>query len=266
VLAFGLCALAALLDRPAGEAVRSPGAAPRGLAVMGIATAGLALVATGLAFSRGAWLAVAIGGAAGVGIAVAARRPQLARRWLVALGASGVVALALLIPYGSAFAARVDPSPDRPASEIRSIDERVVLAGAAIQVAAAHPLLGTGLGTLPQAMASEVPDLDYLPQPAHVVLLTALAETGVPGALGMAGLLCGPWLALRRRRSAAAVSGANASGTVTADLAPAAALLAAIVVVGLVDYYPWTFAAGRTWTAIGVGLWAAVAAPPRSAA
>jgi hypothetical protein len=250
VLVFGLCILASMLDRSTGATGRGAAPEPRRLTIASLGAAGLALVATALAFSRGAWLALAVGGATGVAISIAARRPEGARRWLVAIGASALVGLALVIPYGSAFAARVDPSPVRPASEIRSIDERLALADAAVQVAAAHPLLGTGIGTLPEAMAVAVPDLRYPPQPAHVVLLTAFAETGVVGALGMAGLLFGPWMELRRR-----------SASATTGRAPAAALLAAIVVVGLFDYYPWAFAAGRTWTAIGVGLWAAVAAP-----
>ena len=243
LLVFGLCVLAWLLDRSNGPALP----VPRWLTVAAALVAALTLVATVLAFSRGAWLALAVGAACGLAIALRARRREAARRWLVAIGVGGLISLAVAIPYGSAFAARVDLSPDRPASEIRSVDERLALADAAIRVAAAHPLLGTGIGTLPEAMAAAAPDLRYPPQPAHIVLLTAFAETGVLGALGLAGLLLGPWAALRR--------------PIAAGLAPAAALLAAIVVVGLFDYYPWAFPAGRTWTAIGIGLWAAVVAP-----
>jgi hypothetical protein len=53
-----------------------------------------------------------------------------------------------------------------------------------------------------------------------------------------------PWILAWRARQ-----------TWTRELAAASAALAALTVVSLFDYYPWTFPAGRIWWWLGIALW-----------
>jgi hypothetical protein len=54
-----------------------------------------------------------------------------------------------------------------------------------------------------------------------------------------------PWIALLRRRR-----------SWTPELAGLSGALAALTVVGLFDYYPWTLTPGRIWAWLILGLWA----------
>ena len=107
-------------------------------------------------------------------------------------------------------------------------------------------MLGVGLGGLPQAIRDAQPEFEYPYQPAHVVLLDVAAETGAVGALLYLAILVAPWLALARHRP-----------RWTPDLAATSAALAAISVVGLFDYYTWSYPAGRIWAWVVLALWAA---------
>ena len=108
-----------------------------------------------------------------------------------------------------------------------------------------RPLLGVGLGTLPQAMVVPEPGFDAQ-QAAHVVLLDVAAETGVVGAACYLVLLVAPWVALVRART-----------RWTPALVAASGVLAAVTTVGFFDHYTWTTPAGLIWVAIALGLWAA---------
>ena len=57
----------------------------------------------------------------------------------------------LAVPFAPYLAARAQVSGPVP-TETRSIDERLANADLGLRVIAEHPLLGTGLGTMPQAM------------------------------------------------------------------------------------------------------------------
>ena len=131
------------------------------------------------------------------------------------------------------------------AIEVRSIDERIALARVTLVVIAEHPILGTGLGTLPLVLPTTDPDFEFAYQPVHVVALEAAAETGIPGMLGYLALAIAPWVALVRMR-----------GRWTRELAWTSAALAAVTVVGLFDFYTWAPTAGRTWAWLVLGLWA----------
>ena len=165
------------------------------------------------------------------------------RSWVAATLTAAVIAVALAIPFAPYLAARANISGPVP-TEARSIDERLALADLGLRVVADHPLLGTGLGTTPQAMKQTDPTFDFAFQPAHVVLIDVAAETGLAGALCYLVLVVAPCLALlhNRRRW-------------TRWLAGASAAIAAVTVVGLFDFYPWTASAGRTWAWILLGLW-----------
>lgn len=234
----GILAAGGLLVAVAPGRLRS--GASTALAVA-LVVAALALFVT---FSRSAWLA------AGIGVVVAAlmlarAREGAALRRLGLVGAiavAGVVALA--VPFAPYLATRLEPGRDDVALEARSLDERAALAAATVRVAAAHPLIGVGAGVLPTALRASEPGFAFSYQPAHLVPLTVAAEIGAAGAVAWLGAALAPWiLAWRARR------------TWTRELATATGALAALTVVSLFDYYPWTFPAGRIWWWLAIALW-----------
>ena len=196
-----------------------------------------------LTFSRGAWLGLAAGVTVLGAMLLLAHQRQGLRR-LAAAGACGVlVTVPFVVPYQTALAARTDQSAGN-ATEQRSVDERVALAGSTARIIVEHPLLGTGVGALPVAMRAADPAFRYGYQPAHVVALVVAAETGIVGGALYVVILVAPWIALWRMRR-----------RWTTELAVASAALAALTVVGLFDYYTWTLAPGRIWTGLIMGLW-----------
>jgi O-antigen ligase len=162
----------------------------------------------------------------------------------VLAGGVTLAVAALAVPFAPFLASRLGIAATQPVAEFRSFDERGWLAGAALDVAAENPLLGTGLGTLPQALVTSS-DLPYRPQPAHLVPLTIAAENGIPAALAFCLLLGGAMVTVISRTRSGRV-GPGTAGT-------AIGLLVGIAVVSGFDYYPWVFAAGRTWFAVAIG-------------
>ncbi|HEY6355931.1 MAG TPA: O-antigen ligase family protein, partial [Burkholderiaceae bacterium] len=173
------------------------------------------------------------------------RRFASLRRFGVALSGGVLVAAALAIPFRAALDSRAVGALNGIRTEVRSIDERGALASETNTIFIAHPLVGVGLGGLPQAMRNAAPRFAYPYQPAHTVLLVVAAEIGIFGAASYALLVIAPWVALIIRRAAW-----------TCELAGVSAALAALTLIGLLDYYPWTYTAGRIWAWLLLGLWA----------
>jgi O-antigen ligase len=132
-----------------------------------------------------------------------------------------------------------------PAEE-QSLGERQLLNQSANQIFAAQPLTGAGLGAFPLALKAQFPDFPVSYQPAHFVLLDVASEIGVFGALFYLVLLVAPWLALFFWRKQLKF---------TPSLVAATALLLAVSVVGLFDYYPWLLVPGRMWSWLAWGFW-----------
>jgi O-antigen ligase len=235
ILAAGLLTLAVVLGRTRRERIVFSGVFAIGV---------LALLVT---FSRAAWLGFGVGTIVGIGmLALIGDRPAM-RTWLQALAIGALLCIPALVvtaPYLAARAGIAGPIP----SEVRSIDERVVLAGATADIIGDRPWLGTGLGTLPVALAGSGPMLEYAFQPAHLVVLDAAAETGILGAICYLAIVIGPWVALLR---------GSIRARWTTWLAGASAALAAVTVVGLFDYYTWTPSGGRLWAWVALGAWVA---------
>ena len=235
-----------------------PGSRRWGIGV--IAAIGVAgLVVT---FSRGAWLAEVAGAAAGLAVLVLAAGGDLLRRGMVVAAFGAVIALAVAWPLRAWVGSRLLLDSDRSTYEVRSLDERASLLDAGLQVAAAHPLLGTGIGTAAEAIADEARPLAYAPQPPHAVLVTAAVELGLIGGAGVAVALGGPILALvgvaRRTGPAShALDRARRTGGAL-GVATAAAVLVVVVVSGLFDYYPWSLAPGQAWSWLAIGLAAGI--------
>ena len=165
VLAFGLLVIASAQGH--GRWTR----------LIRMAIFGLGVAALFLTFSRAAWIAFAVGLAVAIAmLAIRRDRPGL-RRWVAAALTAGVIGAALAVPFAPYLAARAHVSGPVP-TETRSIDERLANADLGLRVIAEHPLLGTGLGTMPQAMRLTDPTFDYAFQPTHVVIVDVAAETG----------------------------------------------------------------------------------------
>ena len=210
-----------------------------------VIVAALATIALLLTFSRGAWIGLVAGALVTATVVGAARGSRASRPWLLLAGAMPVAIALSWFALGPYLLARADLGEDLPRTEAQSIDERLAISGAALTVVGAHPLLGTGIGTLPEVLASDT-TLAFEPGPAHVVPLEIAAEDGLPAAAAYVLLIV---VAFRR-----AVLGVFRAGDRASPGPLAVGLLTAVVTVGLFDHYPWTSAAGLAWLAIAVGL------------
>jgi O-antigen ligase len=200
-------------------------------------------------FSRAAELALSLAIVVSLFWLYLTRQRRLVVEWARLLGAAALVVLPLAAQNAPFISTRlnVDNSFQQVATENRSLAERQALTQAVNQVLANHVLSGVGLGALPLALRQAAPDFPFYYQPAHNTLLDAAAETGAFGALFYLALLSGPWLGmwLQRRRM-----------RFSPELIGASALLLALTLVGMFDYYPWLLAPGRLWQWTAWGLWA----------
>jgi O-antigen ligase len=213
--------------------------------ILGIGS--LALLYT---FSRSAWVALVVGGLLAAGLLYKTGQREIGRRWLL----TGLGILVMLVPFifnlAPALGIRLGfgGSFTQVATEEQSLGERNLLDKTANQLFENQPLTGVGLGAFVIAQQAAFPNFPVDYQPAHLVLLDAAAETGIFGALFYAGLLLAPWLALWLGRKQLHFS---------VELVGASALLLAVSLIGLFDYYTWLLVPGRLWCWLAWGLWAA---------
>ena len=151
-----------------------------------------ALVAASLVMtlSRGAWLAAAVGAAAGVALACAAGGSARRAAWTTAASLAPAIALGVLRAAGP-IAARLAEG-----AQGHSLAERAVIARGALQLWHERPWLGVG----PDAFAVAFPRVQDValwrdewigvPTNAHAAALQVLATLGIAGALaGLAWLV-----------------------------------------------------------------------------
>jgi O-antigen ligase len=215
------CAASAALARAVGEG--------RGRAWFGAAAILLA-AATLATLSRGAWLALGVGGAAGLALAARAQSGATARRaWaLAALCLVTLFVVALAAGWGPRLAARAQ---DLLTPLAGSGPSRLEIWRTAWAAFLARPLLGHGPDTFelvfPRFQTPAYWRFEWagLAVHAHSVVLHTLATRGLAGAAAGAALLVTVVMAARAawRRSPAA----------RARVAPALALLLSAAVAGL---------------------------------
>ncbi len=213
--------------------------------LLAIAVSFAGLLAT---FSRAAWLGLAVG-LLFLWLMLRRHEPGSERRLLFVFVIVEALVILFLLRYPGAVASRLglaDAFAVNPL-ESRSLSERGTLNAATNEVFAENALTGTGLGALPLALRARFPEFPFFYQPAHLTLLEAAAEIGLLGAGFYALALAAPWLALALRRERPAGQAWIA----------ASAVLLAITVVGLFDYYPWLLNPGRLWQWLAWGWWAA---------
>jgi O-antigen ligase len=200
-----------------------------------------------MTYSRSAWLSLMAAGGFMVGCEALARRWDSVKRALVLGGMSAIVALPLIVQNHRVFQLRMDA--DAAAGD--AVKERVFLLNAGNTLFVEHSGIGVGLGVSPLAMKNR---FEYFPlnfQPPHFTVLTAALETGVIGGVFYLLLLLAPGAAFALRWR---------DWIHQPPLMGALALLLALSVVGLFDYYTWTYAPGRLWQWLGWGLYSAASA------
>ena len=209
-----------------------------------------ASVALLLTFSRSAWVAFAAGSVLIVGVEVARRNVSALKR----VGVLMVLCLLAAAPFvyrdRDSFATRFGLNgsyQDTDSNELGALIERAYLFDAANKIFVDHALTGVGLGVSPVAMKYTFPESPIYYQPPHFTLLVAAEETGIFGASFYFALLMIPILIFFGRRM-----------TLIQNLFAIAsfAILLAIAVIGLFDYYPWLLAPGQYSHWLGFGLWA----------
>ena len=217
---------------------------------------GMGLATLFVSYSRSAWLGTVAGSAVIVMLSRVGRRTATPdRRALVALGGVASLCVAVFVATNwSALAGRAGLTVQ--GTEIRSVEERVSLAGGALALIAQRPWLGVGLGNFSTAlyrMARDSVSAYPIYQPVHNVLLLAAAELGVAGATVWAWLLLAPWIQLWVRRN-----DLRDTRGLALRLAGPSAALAALGIVSFFDYYVWTSHQGHLMMWLAWGLWAGV--------
>ncbi|MEJ2599665.1 MAG: O-antigen ligase family protein [Anaerolineales bacterium] len=218
---------------------------PVALATLGIG--GLALLYT---FSRSAWVALAGGAGLAILMLYKSGQREIGRQWLLT-GLGGLVLLTPFILHLAPFLGirlGFGGSFTQVPTEEQSLGERKLLNESANQLFENRPLTGVGLGAFALAQRAAFPNFPVDYQPAHLARLEVAAETGIFGALFYASLLLLPWLALWLKRRQLRF---------TTSLVGTSALLLAVSLIGLFDYYTWLLVPGRLWSWLVWGLWAA---------
>jgi hypothetical protein len=235
---------------------------PRALIRVGAAgLCGLGLAALLLTFSRAAWLGLAFGGLVmllGMWRQLFGERWRLVRRRSTslddaetpvspsgervnasrrALFATLALSVALALVVGGWFVAQYRPflaarmGEGQESLELRSVSDRIVFTDFALRSIRERPILGVGIGNFPWRASYYIAETFYnlRGDNVHHVFLSAWAELGSVGlALLLAALVCGLVVAIKRLRDDAAYRVALV------------AIVAALIVVGLFDHYPWT--------------------------
>lgn len=204
-------------------------------------------------FSRSAWVAFAIAGLTVFVHNISKTDIVNKRRFALFVLATTLILAPFAYTNRDLISTRLPTvgSQDISPTELQAIGERTILNEASINEFLNHPILGVGLGALPQAIRLANPVFTPYYQPAHIVFIAAAAETGLLGVTTYAFLLAAPWLMLAFSRSLRASTSAWL----------VAAGLLAVAVVGLFDYYPWLLQPGRLWQYLLLGLWAVVSRP-----
>jgi putative inorganic carbon (HCO3(-)) transporter len=191
----------------------------------------LALIAAmALSLSRGAWIGFALGSVVLVVMLPPARRVLGVVMPVLLLVALGMGAFAPSNPQVQVIGARLKSI----SGEKNPYDSRPAIWAEARREVRTHPVFGEGAGTFPVASvtATSQSRTTYAAH-AHNLLLTWAAETGLPGAALIVGLMGHLAVLASRARRRVGKTGRAADLSV---LAGSAAALVAVFGQGLVDY------------------------------
>jgi hypothetical protein len=187
-----------------------------------------------LTFSRGAWIGFAAGAIVFAAITWRIDKKRLPPL-IAATGLALMVAGVFAVIYRPFLAARAGIGGE--SVELRSASDRTVYNEMALRSIGESPVLGVGIGNFPWVAAYYLvnTDFDLRGQQVHNIYLAAWAELGIVG-LGLVSVFVVTSL---RAGFRAALSPENG---VEEQLARAGLVsgVAALLVIGLVDHYPWT--------------------------
>ncbi len=187
----------------------------------------------GLTFSRGGWIAFAVSA-----FYLLLCGFQAPGRVAVAVSLIGGTAIIFFLLFGPWVVQRVAPLTESWL-EIKSLQDRALIAEGAWDLIRARPLLGVGLGNYMQGVLAYLPE--GLKAPVHNAMALAAGELGLAGGLLAVGLYVRViWIAWRVR----------------ANLGPvvSAVIVLALLVANAFDLYAWGLAPGRLFLGLLCGL------------
>ena len=198
-----------------------------------------------MTFSRSAWVSLMVAVSFLVACEALARRWDSVKRIFILGTASLLVVSPFLIQNLGVFETRVNSGNVTQDDQMK---ERTYLLGAGNTLFVEHSVIGVGLGAAPVALRNrfEYFPLDY--QPPHFAMLTVAMEVGVVGGMFYLFLLIAPAVMFMFRWKIFIEK---------PQVLATFALMLALFVVGLFDYYTWSFGAGRLWQWMAWGLFSA---------
>lgn len=215
-----------------------------------LSAAGIVMIFPGLllTFSRSAWLGFFLAGLFLAVVGVMSRNWGAVIRLALIGAACFAVAVSLALRDGPVFGKRFnngDVAGDGP------MTERAYLMEKGNTLFVEHSAIGVGLGASPLAMRLRFEKFPVSYQPPHFTPLTVSLETGIFGGAFYFILFLYPFVdfLLRRRMYLQNPAGMGVL-----------ALLLAISVVNLFDYYTWYYLPGRIWQWLAWGLYSQVSA------
>jgi len=194
--------------------------------------AGIAFLSTGLtvAFSRSAWIALAIGC---IAIAVTVRKggETVRRRFVASVLCVVLGAVALGVVHADVTMTRLS---GEGRLEAMSASERSSQIRDAAVLFMDHPAFGVGMGQMPLSLWLTHPDDrdPYAYQFVHDIYALAAVELGIIGMSAFLGVVF-LWLRALRKRGLSTVEPAFFAGAL------------AVLTVGLVDHFPWSLWQGQ---------------------
>lgn len=215
----------------------------------------LLLYALLLTFSRSAWVALAAGGVAWLGMMFVRRRGvgvqhvgaqyiaplRMASRYIAPLRSPVVRRLGMLVlialVVGALFTAQYRPLIGARAGagaeslELRSVSDRLVYTDFALRAIEERPLIGQGAGYFPWRASAYLREtfFDLRGDHVHQVFLSVWAELGLVGFVLLCAALC---LGVEAALRAGAGDGGLHAGLLTSVIA--------LAVIGLFDHYPYS--------------------------
>jgi len=192
-------------------------------------------------FSRAAWLALAVGLAAGLLAAIIKKDLRAQRNLLETILVSGLIFFILFFQFPNLVMTRLY-SGER--LEIKSKSERLESIKNSWPIIKNNWASGVGVGNYTLALPLQRPgEQPYFYQPVHNVFVLAFSEIGIFGLLFFILIIIFPFVRLLRRREYAASR--NDSKL---------AILVALIVVMSLDHWLWSLHFGMLffWLAIGL--------------
>ncbi|HLB46508.1 MAG TPA: O-antigen ligase family protein [Anaerolineales bacterium] len=193
----------------------------------------LSVMLLGTTFSRGGWIAFSL--AAAYVLICGLREGR--GRVVAAVGLMIATASLFFFGFGPWIAQRIAPS-EAAWVEIKSLQDRALVAEGAWELFRAKPALGVGLGNYMQGAVEHLSG--QVKAPVHNTMAMALSELGLMGGVLVVGLYARViWLAWRARADLAAAVGV--------------ALALGLLVANAFDLYAWGLAPGRLFLGLLCG-------------